>query len=135
MMIELLDDHPGIARLKLVTRNHLWWPQIDQEIEKVTPECQPCHKTSKAPPASPLHPWSWSRTMWQRIEVDFATYQSRHYLMVVDAQSKWPEVIGPMETTTVDSTIDAKRNYYFARYGLPTPFSQCQWPTLPIRRV
>ena len=53
-----------------------------------------------------------SRTMWQRIHVDFATYQSRHYPMVVDAQLKWPEVISPMETTAVDSTINAKRNYF-----------------------
>ena len=38
---------------------------------------------------------------------------------MVDAHSKWPEVIGPMKTTTADSTINATRNI-FARYGLPT---------------
>ena len=38
---------------------------------------------------------------------------------MVDAHSKWPEVIGPMKTTTADSTINAMRNI-FARYGLPT---------------
>ena len=41
------------------------------------------------------------------------------YLIMVDAHSKWPEVIGPMKTTTADSTINAMRNI-FARYGLPT---------------
>ena len=38
---------------------------------------------------------------------------------MVDAHSKWPEVIGPMKTTTADSTINATSNI-FARYGLPT---------------
>ena len=38
---------------------------------------------------------------------------------MVDAHSKWPEVIGPMKTTTADSTINAMRNI-FSRYGLPT---------------
>ena len=38
---------------------------------------------------------------------------------MVNAHSKWPEVIGPMKTTTADSTINAMRNI-FARYGLPT---------------
>ena len=38
---------------------------------------------------------------------------------MVDAHSKWPEAIGPMKTTTADSTINAMRNI-FARYGLPT---------------
>ena len=37
---------------------------------------------------------------------------------MVDAHCKWPEVIGPMNTTTADSTINALRNI-FARYGLP----------------
>ena len=38
---------------------------------------------------------------------------------MVDAHSNWPEVIGPMKTTTADSTINAMRNI-FVRYGLPT---------------
>ena len=41
------------------------------------------------------------------------------YLIMVDAHSKWPEVIGPMKTTTADYTNYAMRNI-FARYGLPT---------------
>ena len=38
---------------------------------------------------------------------------------MVDAHSKWPEVIGPTKTTTADSTINTTRNI-FDRYGLPT---------------
>ena len=71
-----------------------------------------------APPGSPLLPWSWPRAPWQCLHVDFATHQAKHYLIMVDAHSKWPGVIGPM-TTTADSTINAMRNI-FARYGLPT---------------
>lgn len=37
---------------------------------------------------------------------------------MVDAHSKWPEVIGPMKTTTAEATANAMRNI-FARYGLP----------------
>ena len=37
---------------------------------------------------------------------------------MVDAHSKWPEVIGPMKATIADSTINATHNI-FARYGLP----------------
>ena len=50
---------------------------------------------------------------------DFATHQAKHYLIMVDAHSKWPEVIGPTKTTTADSTINTMRNI-FDRYGLPT---------------
>ena len=44
---------------------------------------------------------------------------------MVDAHSKWPEVIGPMKTTTADSTINAMRNI-FARYGLQTQTKEMQ---------
>ena len=47
------------------------------------------------------------------------THQAKHYLIVVDAHSKWPEVIGPTKTTTADSTINTTDNI-FDRYGLPT---------------
>ena len=119
ILTELHEGHPGIARMKAIARSHVWWPKIDQEIEKVTRECQPCNKTLRAPPASPLLPWSWPTAPWQRVHVDFATHQAKHYLIMVDAHSKWPEVIGPMKTTTADYTNYAMRNI-FARYGLPT---------------
>ena len=116
---ELHEGHPGIVRMKSIACSHVWWPRIDQEIEKVTHESQPCNKTRMAPPGSPLLPWSWPTAPWQCLHVDFATHQAKHYLIMVDAHSKWPEVIGPMTTTTADSTINAMHNI-FARYGLPT---------------
>ena len=119
ILTELLEGHPGIKRMKSIARSHVWWPKIDQEIEKVTRECQPCNKTRWAPPASPLLPWSWPTAPWQRVHVDFATHQAKHYLIMVDAHSKWPEVIGATKTTTADSTINTTHNI-FDRYGLPT---------------
>ena len=59
----------------------------------------------KAPPAAPLHPWLWPTKPWQRIHVDFAgPINGKSYLLVVDAHSKWPEII-EMNSTTVQRTI------------------------------
>ena len=77
ILTELHEGHPGIARMKSIARSHVWWPKIDQEIEKVTRECQPCNKTLRVPPASPLLPWSWPTAPWQRVHVDFATHQAK----------------------------------------------------------
>ena len=123
-----------IARIKSIARSHVWWSKIDQEIEKVTREFQPCNKTRRAPPALPLLPWSWPTAPWQRVHVDFATHQGKHYLIMVDAHSKWPEVIGPMKTTTAHSTISAMRNIFF-QIRFINPCSQRQRPTLPACRV
>ena len=55
ILTELHEGHPGIARMKSIACSYVWWPKIDQEIEKVT---QTCNKTRRAPPASPLLLWS-----------------------------------------------------------------------------
>ena len=110
----------------------MWWPGIDSNIEETARNCQQCNKTRKSPPVAPLSPWPTAP--WQRIHIDFATHQSNHYLIVVDAHSKWPEVISPMKTTTAESTYNALRNIV-TRYWLPTqvvsdngpPFSSSEY--------
>ena len=114
ILYELHKTHPGVARMKAVAHSHVWWPRIDSDIEERARGCKQCFKTRKAPQAAPLFPWSWPAAPWQRIHVD----QSNHYLIIVDSHSKWPEVIGPMKTTTAEATSNAMRNI-FARYGLP----------------
>ncbi|KAK3750552.1 hypothetical protein QZH41_011085, partial [Actinostola sp. cb2023] len=115
---ELHNAHPGIAKMKAVARSYVWWPKIDVEIEGKVRNCQSCAKTRNDPPAAPLYPWCWPMKPWQRLHVDFATFSGKHYLIVVDAHSKWPEVIGPMSTTTAESTTNALRSI-FSRFGLP----------------
>ena len=104
--------------MKAAAHSHVWWPGIDSDIQERACGCKQCFKTRKAPQAAPLFPWSWPTAPWQRIHIDFATHQSNHYLIIVDAHSKWPEVIGPMKTTTAEATGNAMHNI-FARYGLP----------------
>ena len=76
------------------------------------------HSATKEPPPALLHPLGWPSTPWQRIHIDFATYECKHYLVIVDAHSKWPEVVGPMLSTTAQATMAALRGI-FARFGLP----------------
>ena len=55
---------------------------------------------------------------WSRIHVDYAgPFLGKMFLVVVDAHSKWPEVLIAKSTTT-DSTMEALRTL-FGRYGLP----------------
>lgn len=54
---------------------------------------------------------------WQRVHIDYAELQGRHYLVVVDAHSKWPEIVA-MGTSTAAATADPLRKI-FAVHGLP----------------
>ena len=74
--------------MKAIARSYFWWPKIDQAIEVEAKSC----KCVQAAPHVPLHPWVWPAKPWERIHVDFAgPFLDRSFLVVVDANSKWPE--------------------------------------------
>ena len=80
--------------------------------------CQSCQSVRNRPPTVLLHPWSWPDGPWKRIHVDFVgTVFGSMFLIVVDARSKWMEVI-PMSTTTTEKTLEVLHNL-FTSYGLP----------------
>ena len=112
------QSHPGIVRMKSMARVYVWWPGIDREIEALVRGCESCSQSRDCPQMAPLHPWEYPRNPWQRLHVDFAgPFCAKMWLIVVDARTKWPEVI-PMETITTTKTVQALRAM-FAHWGLP----------------
>lgn len=114
----LHEAHPGIVRMKSMSRSYVWWPKLDSAIEETVKACRQCVSIRASPLVAPLTPWTWPSKPWKRVHVDFASHEGNHYLVVVDAHSKWPEVIGPMKITSAEATINALR-CIFGRYGLP----------------
>ena len=115
---ELHQNHPGVTRMKALARSYLWWPKLDKHLEDMVKSCTSCQSVKEAPPVAPLHPWIWPTKPWERIHVDFAgPYQNKMFLIVVDAHSKWPEVI-QMSSTSAEQTVVVMRQL-FATYGLP----------------
>ena len=56
---ELLQSHPGISRIKSLSRIHIWFPNTDHKIENIVKSCQSCDKVSNEPNKSQPHPWDW----------------------------------------------------------------------------
>ena len=111
-------DHPGISRMKAVARSYFWWIGLDKDIESLGRSCDSCQAVKSNPATAPLHPWVWPDSPWARIHVDFAgPFLGKMFLVVIDAHSKWPEVI-MMNSTTSLRTIEELRSL-FGRYGLP----------------
>ena len=118
LLEELHKDHPGASRMKAVARSYFWYPGLDQDIEKKAQSCTSCQAVKNTPPAAPLHPSLWPTKPWQRIHVDFAgPFKGKTYLLVMDAHSKWPEIV-EMNSTTSQRTIVELRKM-FAAHGLP----------------
>ena len=115
---ELHDTHPGISRMKALARSYVWWPNIDSHIERTVSSCSTCQSMRSNPPTVQIHPWTYPARPWSRIHVDFAGPVSGcTYLVVVDAYSKFPEVV-KMTNTSAKTTVTALRDI-FSRHGLP----------------
>ena len=104
---EIHSSHPGVARMKLTARSYIWWPGLDTQIEKLANSCSACQDTRNTPPKVPLHPWQWPNKPWSRVHIDFVgPFLNRFFFLVVDAFSKWPEVI-EMNSSTATKTVGA----------------------------
>ena len=117
-ILELLHEgHLGIVKIKRVARGFVWWPNIDKDIEKLVLKCKGCLLNRHQPHKVQLHTWPYVDSPWYRIHMDFAQKGNKHFLVIVDSYSKWPEVI-PMTSTTTISLINVLTPV-FARWGIP----------------
>ena len=115
---ELHECHLGIVKMKSLARLHVWWPNIDAEIEETCKKCESCQQKQPDPANQPLHPWQFPERPWQRLHIDLAgPFQGKMWLIVVDAHSKWPEVY-PMTGTSTEAVL-YKLCDAIARFGLP----------------
>src|SRR5436190_11254693 len=105
--------------MKMLARNYVWWPGIDKNIENLALSCQTCVEYNKTPPRVVDHPWEEAIEPWARIHIDYAgPFMNQHFLIVVDAFSKWLEVV-PVRAISSSRTIDILREQ-FARFGVPS---------------
>lgn len=118
LLKELHTSHPGMRRMKELARNYLWFPNLDKEIETLVSSCEACQMVKNEPVKSPTIPWKYPEMPMERVHIDYAEYRGKHYLVFIDAFSKWPEVIPMNQKTTSEATIAVLRTI-FARYGLP----------------
>ena len=118
MIEELHRDHPGVTRMKAIARSYLWWPGLDKDLENCAKSCVSCQAVKSSPAKAPLHPWMWPAKPWQRIHIDFAgPFLGKNFLVVVDAHSKWAEVIEMSSTTSSKTIVELRK--LFSAYGLP----------------
>ncbi|XP_046736549.1 uncharacterized protein K02A2.6-like [Diprion similis] len=116
---ELHSSHMGIVKIKTFARSYVWWPGIDSAIENLINDCNICSVLRKTPAKTPLTTWPWPPKAWSRIHCDFAgPFFNNMYLIVIDAHSKWPEVINFKNNTKTSKVIE-KFKTLFANYGLP----------------
>ena len=59
VLTELHKNHPGMVRMKALARLHVWWPNLDTDIEIKVAKCETCKKQLPNLPKAQANPWSW----------------------------------------------------------------------------
>ena len=114
----LHEGHVGTAKMKALSRSFVYWPEVNKNIEDVSKTCTSCQINSKSPAAIQGHRWITPPKPWDRIHLDFAeNFRGMHFLVIIDAHSKWIEVYEQARLTSVDTIRNLQR--CFATYGLP----------------
>ncbi|EYB85899.1 hypothetical protein Y032_0289g1517 [Ancylostoma ceylanicum] len=115
---QLHHGHPGIVRMKALARSYAYWPGIDKDVEDAVRRCTRCSSAAKSPVKTTLATWPIPKEPWTRVHIDYAgPFEGTNFLVVVDAYSKWPEILTTNRTTST-TTIHLLRQI-FARFGMP----------------
>lgn len=117
VLTELHDSHMGIVKTKSLARSYVWWPGVDEAVERVCRACAVCAALADAPPSHEPRSWPWPSRPWSRLHLDFLSHAGMTYLIIIDACSKWIEAI-KMTRTTAQAVITVLREIW-ARFGLP----------------
>ena len=117
VMEMLHTTHAGVVTMKNMARRYLWWAGLDKDIEDRCKTCADCQINQNMPRRAESHPWDIPDGPWQRVHIDFATFKGSQWLVVVDAYSKWVEVVKMYQDTTARNLIVKMRNI-FAQFGL-----------------
>lgn len=115
---ELHTAHTGIVKMKALARSYVWWQNIDSDIENMVKQCKMCCLMQKNPTKVPIHAWEYPKEPWSRIHIDYAgPFMNQYFLIVVDAYTKWLEVV-PTTSITATATINILKKIY-TTFGLP----------------
>lgn len=118
VLVMLNEPHMGIVKSKSLARSYVWWPGVDEAVERMCRECVTCASQADSPPRQAPSMWPWPNIAWSRLHLDFmGPISGKTYLVVVDAMSKWVEVFH-MGSTVANEVIN-KLCELFSRFGLP----------------
>ena len=116
VMKRIHPGHQGIERYRMRVRSSVWWPSINKQVTEMVRNCHMCEKAT-TPRQEPLISTSLPDYPWRMIGMDLFELEIKHYLLVVDYFSCYPEVIYLKLTTSLDTTASLKS--IFSRHGIP----------------
>ena len=131
---QLHEGHPGMTKMKGLSRMYVCWPGISGDIEKLVKSCSSCQLNQSALPVAPLRPWSWPTRPWARLHIDYAgPVEGKMILVLIDAHSKWIEAVCTAGSTS--AVVIEELRAIFARFGIPEHWLVITEPVLSAKSL
>ena len=114
------EGHPGQTVMKRFLRAHVWFPQMDSDVNRIVQGCLQCQAATETKHRDPLIPTKPPPRVWDHLDADHwgPTDDGMYLLVVIDETSKFPEVEA-VKGTGAEANIDAFDSI-FARHGYPS---------------
>ena len=104
-------------RTKLCTRDSVYWPNINKDIECLVKMCNLCQEHSCRNSKDPSIPRYIPTKAWTNIQMDLFTLDNQTFLLVVDVTS-WFPVVKILRNEMTTSVINTLKGIY-CDFGLP----------------
>ncbi|KHJ98164.1 integrase core domain protein [Oesophagostomum dentatum] len=120
--------------MKMLARSYVYWTNVTKDIEDYVKGCRNCQDAAKAPVMTELFSWPTEKQPWSRIHIDYAGRLNRKmFLVMVDAYSKWPEIIEMTSTSSLASDQRVKSSVRPVRQSGGDRIGQ--WKPICFKRI
>ena len=104
------EGHQGIVRPKSRSREKVWWPDMEKQVDRLVRTCYPCQLAGPRPKPEPIRSTPLPQGLWRENAVDLLEIPNKvHLLVVVDYYSEWPEVAF-LSKTNAETVIMSMEN-------------------------
>ena len=114
------EGHLAILKTKARARKLMWWPGMCEAMETAISRCDVCAQFLPQQHKEPLMSTTTPTLPWHLVGSDSFEWEGRHYLVVDNYYSRFPEVRA-LENTRGEDVISACREI-FSCHGIPEVF-------------
>ena len=104
-LTQLHTSHMGIEKTKLLAHNSVFWSNINANIEGYIKHCATCLEFQQMQPKEKITHHNIPLRPWEVVGTDIFHFNNKHYLCIVDYNSKFP-VIKRLEGLSAENLIN-----------------------------